>query len=276
MTAWADLPLTVENLITDKSKFKLDLSVVYANADRQGVFTGEPITVQTGATSFVTLPSLVGESTGNRDTTVAIVGLRYGLTSKAEIYARMSGTHSLQRISSPGGFTKSSDSGFADAWVGVNYQFKKDEKTPALLGFAELALREKHLQSSATFKSALFGLTTYKSIDPVVFSITGAFRSNQSRKDGNQSYVPGNLLLLNPGVAFAVNDRVTLTTGVQWTRRQADRFDGQPSGINRTATDLLLGVGYGFAKGNTLNTTFRLNASGRNGAEMRTNWLYTF
>jgi hypothetical protein len=179
-------------------------------------------------------------------------------------------------ISSPGGFTKSSDSDFADAWVGVNYQFKKDEKTPALLGFAELALREKHLQSSASFKSALLGLTTYKSIDPVVLSLTGAYRSNQSRQDGNQSYVPGNLLLLNPGIAFAVNDRVTLTTGVQWTRRQADRFDGQPSGIDRTATDLLLGMGYGFAKGNTLNTTFRLNASGRSGAEMRTNWLYTF
>ena len=95
--ARADLPLTVEDLITDKGKFKLDVSVAYANADRQGVFAGEPITVQTGATSFVTLPSLVGESTGNSDTTVATLGLRYGLTSKAEIYTRLSGTHNQQR-----------------------------------------------------------------------------------------------------------------------------------------------------------------------------------
>jgi hypothetical protein len=158
----------------------------------------------------------------------------------------------------------------------VNIQLKKDDKTPAVLGFAEVALREKHRDNSASFKSALFGFTTYKAIDPVVFSLTGAYRVNQSRQHGDQSYKPGNLLLINPGVAFAVNDRVTLTTGVQWTRRQADRDDGEPSGIDRTATDLLLGVGYGFAKGNTLDTTIKLNASGRSGAEMRVNWLYAF
>jgi len=55
------------------------------------------------------------------------------------------------------------------------------------------------------------------------------------------------------------------------------RPDRRPSpGIARTATDLLLGVGYGFDKGNTLNTTVRANASGQGGAEFRMNWLYTF
>ncbi len=174
--ARADLPLTVEDFITDKGQFKLDLSIAYANADRQGVSTGAPITLQTGPTSFVELPTLIGESAGNSDTT------------------------------------------FADAWAGINYQFKKDDETPAVLGFAELALREKHRLSSAIFTSAQLGLTTFTAIDPVVFSFTGAYRFNQRRQDGAQTYKPGNLLLLNPGVAFAVFDRVTLTTGVQWTR----------------------------------------------------------
>lgn len=276
LPARADLPLTVEDLITDKGKFKLDLSVAYANANRQGVFAGEPITVQTGATSFVTLPSLVGESTGNSDTSVATLGLRYGLTSKAEIYARLSGTHSQQRISGAGGFAKSSDSGFADAWAGVNYQFKKDDETPAVLGFAELALREKQRNTSASFKATMLGVTAYKAIDPVVFSFTGAYRFSQKRQDGAKAVKPGNLLLLNPSVSFAVNDRVTLTTGVQWTRRAAERIDGQAQGLARTGTDLILGVGYGFDKGNTLNTSFKLNASGQGGAELRTSWLYTF
>ncbi len=39
---------------------------------------------------------------------------------------------------------------------------------------------------------------------------------------------------------------------------------------------LILGAGYGFDKGNTLNATFKANASGDNGAEFRVNWLYTF
>lgn len=274
--AWADLPLTVEDLITDKGKVKLDLSLAYANMDRSGVSTGEPIIVQTGPTSFVTVPTLVGERIGNSDTLVATFGMRYGLTAKAEVYARMSSLSSSHRSSGVGGTTSSSEAGFADAWAGVNYQFKQDDDGPAVLGFGEIALREKHRHSSASFKSAMLGVTTYTAIDPIVFSLTAAYRFNQSRRDGAQDYRPGDLLLLNPSVGFAVNDRVTLTTGVQWTRRQADRFDGQRQGIDRTATDLLLGVGYGVARGNTLNTTFKVNASGRSGTELRANWLYTF
>lgn len=274
--AFADLPLTVEHLITDKGKIKLELSVVYANVDRQGISTAEPITVQTGPTSFITLPTQFGESIGNSDTTVTSLGLRYGLTVKAEIYARLSGLMSRQRSSGLGGSAESNESRFVDAWAGINYQFQNDGNTPAVVGFAEIALREKHGSSTSRFKSAMLGVTSYTAIDPVVFSLTTAYRYNRSLQEGEQSYKPGNLLLVNPCVAFAVNDRVTLTTDVQWTRLAAGRVSGQIQGIARTATDLLLGVGYGFAKDNTLNTTFKVNASGRSGSELRLNWLYTF
>ncbi len=274
--AWCNLPLTVEGLITDKGKIKLDFSAAYANVDRQGVATGEPVTVQTGSTSFVTLPTIIGERVGNSDTVVATVGLRYGLSNKTEVYSRLTALSSSQRSSGVMGNSHIRESGFTNAWLGLNTELKPDDKTPAVLAFAEIALREQHRYSSADMKSALFGVTIYKAIDPVVFSLTSAYRFNQSRQDGGQNYKPGNLLLINPGVAFAVNDRVTLTTGVQWTRRQTDRFDGQSNGLSRTATDLLLGVGYGFAKGNMLNTTLKVNASGRAGAEVRMNWMYTF
>ena len=275
-SAHADLPLTVEDLITDKGKVKLDLSVAYANSDRQGVSTGEPITVQTGATSFVTLPTLIGESRGNSDSLVGTLGLRYGLTGKAEIFARTSYLHSSSRRSDVSGTSSHSDNRFADAWAGINYQFKKDDDTPALLGFAEIALREKHEESSSSFKSALLGLTTYKAIDPVVFSLTTAYRFNQSRQDGDKTYKPGNLLLLNPSIAFAVNDRVTLTTGMQWTNRQADKWESVAQVFRRTSTDLQLGVGFGISKGSTVNLTFKSNVSGSSGADLRLNWLHTF
>lgn len=275
-SAHADLPLTVEDLITDKGKVKLDVSLAYANSDRQGVSTGEPITVQTGATSFVTLPTLIGENHDNNDSLVGTLGLRYGLTGKAEIFARTSYLHSSSRASDVSDTSSHSENRFADAWAGINYQFKKDDDTPALLGFTEIALREKHEKSSSSFKSALVGLTTYKAIDPVVFSLTTAYRFNQSRKDGEADYKPGNLLLLSPSIAFAVNDRVTLTTGMQWTNRQADRWAGQTQSFRRTSSDLLMGVGYGISKGSTANITFKSNVSGSNGADLRLNWLHTF
>lgn len=274
--AWADLPITVEDLITDKGKFKFDLSLAYANADRQGISTGAPIVVQTGPASFITLPTAIGERIGNSDVFVTTMGLRYGLTAKAEVYARASYLASSQRSSDIFGISATSDSRFADAWAGINYRFKDDDDTPAVLGFAEVALREKHLAGNSSFKSAMLGLTTYKAIDPVVLALTAGYRFGRSRPDGEVSYRPGNLLLLSPSVGFAVNDRITLTTGLQWTRRAADRLDHQLQGISRTSTDLLLGVGYGFSRGNTLNTTFKANTSGQQGTELRVNWLYAF
>ncbi len=274
--AFADLPLSVEDLITDQGKVKLDLSLAYANADRQGVSVGEPILIQTGPASFVTLPTVIGASQFNSDTLVGTLGLRYGLTAKTELYARVSGLASSQRVSGVLGTSSNNESRFADAWAGINHQFKKDDATPAVLGFAEVALAEKHRQDSARFRSAMLGLTAYHAIDPVVFSLTAGFRASLSRQDGGQDYEPGHLLLINPAVGFAVNDRVTLTTGLQWTHRQADRRDGIKQGITRTATDLVLGAGYGFDKGNTLNFTAKANVSGRDGAEVRMNWLYTF
>lgn len=274
--AFADLPLTVENLITDKGKFKLDVTMVYANSDRQGTSTADPIDIQTGPTTFVSLPTRIGESQGNSDTLVGTLGMRYGLTGKAEIYGRASYLSNSTRTTDLIGTRSTSENRFADAWAGVNYQFKNDDDTPALLGFAEVALREKHREGSASFKSWMLGVTTYKAIDPVVLSLTAGYRFNQGRRDGNAQYQPGNLLLLNPSIAFAVNDRVTLTTGVQWTNRQADQFNGITQGFRRTSTDLLLGAGYGISKGSTLNFTFKANASGQNGAVLRLNWLHTF
>lgn len=273
--AWADMPLTLEDLLTDKGKVKLELSISYANADRQGISTADPITVQTGPTSFITLPTLFGESISNSDAAVVTLGLRYGLTAKAEIYSRFSVVASNQRSSGLEGSSASKESGFVDAWAGINYQFKQDDDTPAILGFVEIAGTERFRNSDANFKSAMLGMTAYKAIDPIVFSLTGAYRLSQRRKDDVHEYQPGNLLLLNPGVAFSANEHVTLSAGLQWMRRNRDRFNGEATGITRTVTDLLLGVAYGINKDSTLNSTIKVNASGRNGAELRFGWHYT-
>jgi hypothetical protein len=95
--AHAELPLTIEDLITDKSKFKLDVGLTYANADQRGLTVDEPVTVPTGPASFVTLPSRIGETGTNRDSWVGTLGLRYGVTAKIEAYARMSYISTTQR-----------------------------------------------------------------------------------------------------------------------------------------------------------------------------------
>lgn len=275
-SAKAELPLTVEDLITDKGKIRLEFSQTYANSARRGVAAGEPITVQTGDATFVNLPTVVGERRGNSDTLVATLGLRYGLTDLIEVYTRAAYLYSSTRGSDLSGVYSTSDHRFADAWAGLNHQFKKDDEMPALIGFAELALREKHRIDSASFKSWMLGLTTYRAIDPVVLSLTASYRFNHTRKDGVVRYNPGNMMQINPSTAFAVNDRITLTTGLQWTNHLADAQNGKSQDFRRTRTDLLLGIGYGINKDSTLNATLTGNTSGIEGTDLRLNWLHTF
>lgn len=255
--ASADLPLTVESLITDKGKFKVDTSLSYSNNERQGVMTGEPVTIQTGETSFITLPTQFGESKQNIDVLVGTLGFRYGVSHKAEVYTRSSYLYRNTRSDGLSETESSNKNRFVDSWLGLNYQFSQDNDTPAFLDFVEGALYEKHQKSHSSGKSWKVGATVYRAIDPVVLSLTSSFQWNQKRNDGDVNLQPGNHVSLRPSVAFAVNDRVTLTTGFQWMNRQADRYNNQSQGFRRTSTDVTLGLGYGVSKGNTLNLTSR-------------------
>lgn len=201
-----------------------------------------------------------------------MTNLRYGWRGNTEIYGRGSWLSTQQRVRDTNGVHSLANSGFSDAWLGINHQFKKDDSSPAILGFAETAIIQRYQGGSSKFKSNLLGVTAYTSLDPVVLSVTGAYRINQNRQD--TKIRPGNLLLLNPSVAFAVNDRITLTTGFQWLNRAPDRINNSSNGYRQTSTDLVLGLGFGYDKDNILNLTFKMNASGRNWADLRMNWLY--
>ncbi|BEV71730.1 hypothetical protein THUN1379_12120 [Paludibacterium sp. THUN1379] len=271
----AELPLAVEDLVTDKGKVKLELALTYANAQRHGLSTGEPVIIQTGPSSFLLLPSDVGEREGISDSLVSTVGLRYGWLANTELHVRASHLQSTLRERNDIGQTRSKHQDyFAEAWGGLTHQFIPDDDTPALLGFAEVALQERHASSSAAFKSWMVGLTTYKAIDPVVLAFSASYRLDLTRRDNMKSHKPGNLLLLHPSLAFAINDRVSVSGGVQWTNLQPDTLDGQAQGLRQTKSSLLFGVGYGASKQDTLNVSVKHNISGRGGAEMRFHWLY--
>lgn len=265
----AEVPLSLESIVAGNGTWKIEATAAYANSERSGVQTGDPLTIQTGPTSFVTLPARIGEIRTNADTVVGSLGARYGIGANTDLYGRASYRWSNARYSGIGGIGAETDNRFADAWAGINHRFREDGISPALLGFAEMALRERGRESSAAGKSALFGLTAYHALDPVVLSMTGAYRINRERRDGSFLSKPGDFLLLNPSVAFAANDRVTLSTGLQWTNRQADRQDGVTTGYRRTATDLVLGLGFAGDEKMILQVTAKANISGSDGAEIR-------
>lgn len=62
--AWADLPLTVEDLLTAKDRYRLEFGLNYASSDRRNVDTRFDL-IQTGQGSFVLLPVDIGEERRN-------------------------------------------------------------------------------------------------------------------------------------------------------------------------------------------------------------------
>lgn len=57
LCARADLPLSLEDVMTDKGKLKLDASVTYINSESSRSELTAPVYIQTGAASFIPVPT---------------------------------------------------------------------------------------------------------------------------------------------------------------------------------------------------------------------------
>lgn len=277
-TAHADLPLTVEELLTAPNRWRSELGVNYANVAAQGISAGQAVAIQVSPTQFITVPSQIGTSYFNTDTIVISPGLRYGVTAKTEMYGRSTWLDSSTRIQDLNGVSSQSASRFDSLWLGINHKLLEDEKYPALLGFAEIAAIENSQLPSTTSigrvtgKSALFGATTYRVFDPIVLAFTAAYHLNAPRIIAEQNYRPGNYLILNPNMSFAVNNDISLSAGIQWRNTKPDNTNDQNLGMLRTSTSLNLGLAFQWDERNTLNFSSSANLSGGGGAGFGLTW----
>jgi periplasmic protein len=273
---YADLPLSLEDILTDKGKLKLEASVSYINGESNHSELSSPIYIQTGTANFIAVPTEVRERNQNSDMVVGTLGLRYGLTGNTDIYG--SGSYLWREDRQfDGESRKTRDDSLSDISLGISHTFLKDEKNPALIGFIEGTVYEKSHGKVSSGKSWLIGATTYKSIDPIVLSLTAAYRFNGSKTllDGVK-YREGNYWFINPSVAFAANDRISLIGGIQWLSKQPDQFDGKKESIRTSSTYAHLGTGIGFTKATSMNISARFGISGQSSSELKLGVQHTF
>lgn len=275
LSAYADLPLTIEDIMTDKGKWKLETSLTYLNSENSRAELAAPVYIQTGATSFIPIPTEIQENGSNTDMLAGTLGLRYGLTGNTDIYG--SGSYLWHEERKLDGNGKTRNKRMSDISAGISHTFLKDDKNPALIGFLESTVYEKSRNKASSGKSWLIGATTYKAIDPVVLSLTAAYRINGSKTlSSNTKYKAGNYWMLNPNISFAANDRISLTGGIQWLGRQPDRLDGKKESARNTSTYAHFGAGFGFTKTTALNASARFNVSGQSSSELKFGVQHTF
>ena len=99
LCARADLPLSLEDVMTDKGKLKLDASVTYINSESSRSELAAPVYIQTGAASFIPVPTEIQENGSNSDMLVGTLGLRYGLTGNT-IFTAAAATYGAKTASS--------------------------------------------------------------------------------------------------------------------------------------------------------------------------------
>ena len=273
---FADLPLTIDDLLTKHNQFRLSLNLGYDNVDRDNN-NAQFVSVQTGDHAFMMLPAVVGERQRNSDIFTLTLGGRYGVTSETELYSRLTATAENTRILSDINTNSHTSEQLSQLVFGVNHQFSEDNDSPALLLFGELVLAENTAIEGAEyvhFKTGQIGFTTYRSIDPLVLSLTAGYQHSWRRETDGEQVNPGDLLFINPSVGFAVNSQVTLTGGVEFKFRGRDRIDGRGSGIRTSQTDLELGLGYASSEKLTINLTVSNDISGNTGAQANMGLIY--
>ncbi|QOG43770.1 meta-pathway of phenol degradation family protein [Neisseria gonorrhoeae] len=270
-----DLPLNIEDIMTDKGKWKLETSLTYLNSENSRSELAAPVYIQTGSASFIPVPTEIQENGSNTDMLACTLGLRYGLTGNTDIYG--SGSYLWHEERKLDGNGKTRNKRMSDISAGISHTFLKDGKNPALIAFLESTVYEKSRNKASSGKSWLIGATTYKAIDPIVLSLTAAYRINGSKTlSDDVKYKAGNYWMLNPNISFAANDRISLTGGIQWLGKQPDRIDGKKESARNTSTYAHFGAGFGFTKTAALNASARFNVSGQSSSELKLGVQHTF
>jgi len=273
---WSDLPITIEDLLTEKNEFRVEFRINYANADGKNVNTRFD-SVQTGSGNFILLPVDVSNQRKNSDVVALTLGARYGITAKTELYSRLTALADDVRTQNEIETDNSSSQRWHELVIGINHQFSEENDTPALLGFAEISAIENTDMDKSNFvygKSGQIGFTTYRSIDPVVLSLTAGYRYAGSRHVDGQQVDPGDLVFINPSLGFAINNEVTVSGGALFRFRGKDKAEGDNSGMRTSQTDLGFGLGYAISKDVTLHFNILADISGDTGAQTGFNLSY--
>jgi hypothetical protein len=264
LPAMGQLPLSIEALLMPESTLTLSSRLDWQQS------SAPQLRVQALAADGARLT--LDERHTERD--VWSLGLRYGVSRRLELSALA--RHERLRWRVPG-MAADEARGYA-ASLGGSWLALPEGGLPAILLDARVDLLSRAAlpgASQSAFASLDVGLTAYRSLDPLVLSLSTRWR--RSRVDAVQTGSPRQDLLIAPQVNFAVNPQVTLLASFVLRRAHGGDASAQAGRGDTPATALRLGLGYAPDRRSTLFFNARLATSGAvDGAGIDLEWLYRF
>ena len=242
----ADRPLKIKSLL-EKKELRLELGLGFSNTSKF-------------------MPRQ------NTDDIDSVLGLRYGITAKTEIYSHLTVRARIDSIQNNAEAIHSYQ--WKNMVLGINHRFATVDDGPIFLGFANISVEENSESKIVYRKTGTIGFTMYDSIDPVVPSLTVAYNHVGDMDIDGSKFDPGDSLSINPSLGFAINNEITVTGGVAFGFTGKDTMDGHTSSIRTSQTHLSFGVGYQASEELLFNFNISADISGNDSAHAGLNLLY--
>ena len=274
MTTWSaanasESPVwVIDEFVSQEGKWRLEGGLTYINTTSEAYrgYTGGY--VQVSPTQLVPFTSGVGDQHRQTDQFVASTGIRYGLTSTTEIGVRTAGiwmsTRNFEKVRK--NRTTESKTTFDTLDITLTHRLYQNSGR-SIFAFGSVALISKtallpYGEKYSNFQRGSLGISAYTIDDPVVFSVTSSFGWARPISIGGSRYNQGPIYTLAPTIAFLANDRVTLSTGLQFSMTKASKYANRALDINRSRVQLMLGAGFAWNENMSIYMNYGADMSG--------------
>lgn len=273
---YADLPLTVESLISDQGKFTLESGLIYGNSKSKETNVTGVVPIQVGTNAYINLPAELSQNERQTDYIVANVAMKYGINPKTDIGIRANGIYQSQRNLDVNTQNSMNTTTLTDVALTGSYQITEDAKYPAIVSFADLGVLEKRQNKNLSFSNLSIGLIAYRSYDPIVLSVTTGYKHYFDKKVNENMIKPSTLFFINPQVAFSANDRISLLAGFNLRYIGTQKVNNLIQSKQRNDTDIMFGMGYGLENNANINIIATLKQGFENSNEFRVSYSKKF
>ena len=193
--AHADLPLSLEGIAPTQNRLKVGASLTYYNSSSDIHSQGASTYLLTPQNTTIEIPGRLRNGRENSDVLYTHLNLQYGLTANTEIYTGVGALWRQNRYSDDNARFTRNHNELSDIVLGVNQVVLRDGANPMLTATLETSALEKIRGKNVHARSWFAGISAYKAIDPVVFSLTTGYRFNFNNSTERRPAHPPRCLL---------------------------------------------------------------------------------
>jgi len=239
-------PRKLDDVLTTSYKWQIDTLLTYNNVTYQ--FLDEKESVEENILSYT-------------------FNFRYNILDRIQLmgFASINTRFKKRFLEDDNKVKKHSETNFSNLGIGVTYHILHEHYHPGIIFSAVTNIMDKpsYSEKNDYLKTFSFYLTSYYTVDPVVFFIQGLYQLNLNRDINGKTLEIGDVFAITPQVYFLANPYVSFNFGIKWILKEEDKYDDDILFTSSSSLGWLFGFSYEIAENTliSLDTEFRNQAN---------------